>query len=116
MENKLIQGKIKRIKQDITGITKRKSEQVYRDISQRDNRSNRSGNLSNSKVSNLDYAMSNTKNHIQPHLPAIFKVEKYFVNKETDKIKIKSNTNSNTNPIVKKNNMHNFTVDVNIKI
>ncbi len=74
-------------------------------MSERDNRSMRSGNLNNSKISHLEHGMSNSKNHPQALLPAIFKVEKYFVNKETEKIRDNANTNKNANSKTTNSNM-----------
>ena len=58
MENKLIEGKIKQIRSDIIGITKRKTDQVYNELSERDNRSIKTGALNYSKVSKLSDRMS----------------------------------------------------------
>lgn len=98
MENKLIEGKIRRIRSDITGISKQKTDKVYNELSERDNRSIKTG-LNNSKISKISDRMSDSKSshnksgnshisnlsahHQQILLPTIFKVEKYYVNKET---------------------------------
>lgn len=86
-----MESKIKKIRSDITGITQKKTDQVYNEISERDNHSMKTAGLNHSKISRLSDRMSSSKsshhkfysNQQQILLPTIFKVEKYYVNKET---------------------------------